>query len=489
MTKRDELIAPGGVRAKVKPLEWNEYTDERGDPDRWDAETLAGTFYGIALLVDGFSIEYDYTAVAKGLDDLEAAKAAAQADYEQRILSALEAPAAGDGEPVAWTTFNQLIEMGRHPRVAHSMWGERNGNINFPLYTAEPADAAMREALDAALCVMKGLRDGLHHEPSVQGRKWVHLGSSLNDAIRKAELALTAPGATTKSDGGVEGHADLNNGRSSRASQVGRELEEAGFESGPSDPSSTRSGRWVCAARQRGITLDPQDCDWPVCGCDPLANKVLDTIAESGFVIVPKDGAPMTDDQIKHMVDRFLMWQLPENFNPDAGISYTRPNWPESWPGPVGTNLFDAVQATAMVRHMLDGLPLSTRSEVTALASLQGEDAVERVARIIIGPRLPVPDNCQFTLEELRSVRWSQSTKAEQQDALSAARAILATGLVPDEAAIRADERERCANVAAGFDGACNSSRNKPFVDAGVMREVYERDEAIAAAIRSGDVA
>ena len=81
-------------------------------------------------------------------------------------------------------------------------------------------------------------------------------------------------------------------------------------------------------------------------------------------------------------------------------------------------------------------------------ASLQGEDAVERVARIIIGPRLPIPDNCQFTLEELRSVRWSQSTKAEQQDALNAARAILATGLVADEAAIRADEREKCAKVA-----------------------------------------
>lgn len=64
-----------------------------------------------------------------------------------------------------------------------------------------------------------------------------------------------------------------------------------------------------------------------------------------------------SEDQIKHMVDRFLCWQLPEKFNPDAGIRYTRPAHPSSWPGPSGTNLFDAEQADAMVRHMIDGMP------------------------------------------------------------------------------------------------------------------------------------
>ena len=65
----------------------------------------------------------------------------------------------------------------------------------------------------------------------------------------------------------------------------------------------------------------------------------------------------MTEDQIKHMVDRFLSWKLPKNFNPDAGISYTRPNYPESYPCPCGTNLLDATQATEMVRHMVEGMP------------------------------------------------------------------------------------------------------------------------------------
>ena len=65
----------------------------------------------------------------------------------------------------------------------------------------------------------------------------------------------------------------------------------------------------------------------------------------------------MTDDQIKQMVDRFLSWKLPDNFSPDAGISFKREfNENTPWPmkhEPTGTNLFDATQAEAMVRHML----------------------------------------------------------------------------------------------------------------------------------------
>jgi hypothetical protein len=74
----------------------------------------------------------------------------------------------------------------------------------------------------------------------------------------------------------------------------------------------------------------------------------------------------MTDDQIKHMVDRFLGWRLPENFQPDAGISF-KPEHnieynadrgkPPARHEPSGTNLFDASQAEAMVRYMIEGMP------------------------------------------------------------------------------------------------------------------------------------
>lgn len=59
----------------------------------------------------------------------------------------------------------------------------------------------------------------------------------------------------------------------------------------------------------------------------------------------------MNNNEIRAMVDRFLGWKLPEDFAPDCGIAYTK-SGPEY--APVGTNLFTATQAEAMVRHMLN---------------------------------------------------------------------------------------------------------------------------------------
>src|SRR4051812_45812237 len=57
----------------------------------------------------------------------------------------------------------------------------------------------------------------------------------------------------------------------------------------------------------------------------------------------------MSDLDIKAMVDRFLSWRLPEDFNPDGGVTF------DPFRIPTGTNLFTAVQAEAMIRHMLGG--------------------------------------------------------------------------------------------------------------------------------------
>lgn len=93
----------------------------------------------------------------------------------------------------------------------------------------------------------------------------------------------------------------------------------------------------------------------------------------------------MTDDQIKYMVDRFLSWKLPENFNPDGGITF-RKFYNESTPfqgehKPSGTNLLDATQADAMVRHMVEGSPVE---EMTI-----SDEMVERAARAL----------CRYTWE------------------------------------------------------------------------------------------
>lgn len=60
----------------------------------------------------------------------------------------------------------------------------------------------------------------------------------------------------------------------------------------------------------------------------------------------------MTKDQIKHMVDRFLGWNLPADFTPDGGVHFSR-----ATAAPSGTNLLTATQAEAMVRHMVGGIP------------------------------------------------------------------------------------------------------------------------------------
>lgn len=117
-----------------------------------------------------------------------------------------------------------------------------------------------------------------------------------------------------------------------------------------------------------------------------------------------------------------------------------------------------------------------------ALASLQGEDAVEKVARII-GPAAfcsnPDPDEPAF---------WR---KAARHLSREKARAILATGLVPDETEIRADEREKCAKAVVARSDAVMAEAEAAHDDDNY--DLYERLECetgnymdIAAAIRSG---
>lgn len=71
----------------------------------------------------------------------------------------------------------------------------------------------------------------------------------------------------------------------------------------------------------------------------------------------------VTEEQINHMVDRFLSWKLPRNFSPDGGISFKNlhPDLPHEWPS--GTNLIDYTQAKEMVRHMIADLPAAQKTD------------------------------------------------------------------------------------------------------------------------------
>ena len=78
----------------------------------------------------------------------------------------------------------------------------------------------------------------------------------------------------------------------------------------------------------------------------------------------------MAKTMIDKMVDRFLSWPLPENFEPDCGIKFTpfHPNGNTRYE-PCGTNLLSAMQARAMIVHMLPG----TLLEWAAATEEEGE--------------------------------------------------------------------------------------------------------------------
>jgi hypothetical protein len=93
----------------------------------------------------------------------------------------------------------------------------------------------------------------------------------------------------------------------------------------------------------------------------------------------------MTEEQIKHMVQRFLGWRLPENFRPDGGVQFDPDGAKKLDPRnrryePYGTNLLDARQAEAMVRHMVEGLPAN---EIGAAEAEVGRWVYRRIEALI----------------------------------------------------------------------------------------------------------
>lgn len=85
------------VKLAVKPLEWKH--EDSAD----FALSILGTYFITSGRPDGrYRLATAYSNGAL-FDSVDEAKAAAQADYERRILSAI-APAGGEVEPVGWET-------------------------------------------------------------------------------------------------------------------------------------------------------------------------------------------------------------------------------------------------------------------------------------------------------------------------------------------------------------------------------------------------
>lgn len=104
---------------------------------------------------------------------------------------------------------------------------------------------------------------------------------------------------------------------------------------------------------------EPSGGRWDYAFIENSSGKTTEKLWPSPKPDDAEDPIPAEGDQIKRMVDRFLMWRLPPNFSPDNGISFKKvvydgmslENQGAHWP--VGANLLDATQAEAMVRHLL----------------------------------------------------------------------------------------------------------------------------------------
>lgn len=146
--------------------------------------------------------------------------------------------------------------------------------------------------------------------------------------------------------------------------------------------------------------------DHDVVLCERAYAELLDHITAS--TAHTESAAPVIDEaQIKHMIDRFLGWYLPDDFSPDAGISFKKTFNENSACGPMehkpsGTNLLSGVQAEAMVRYMVAGMPAPSpvsgtdelADQVTELiAQLHDRADLDQEAADKIDPEHYTPDD------------------------------------------------------------------------------------------------
>ncbi len=111
---------PGYV---VKPLEWSHENATAHVPETWRAKSI-GREYDIQRTGDGlFDLWADTGTALSVADTLNAAKAAAQADYEQRILSAISALPAPATSSAGW----QPIETAPKDHFPVFVWSEKSG--------------------------------------------------------------------------------------------------------------------------------------------------------------------------------------------------------------------------------------------------------------------------------------------------------------------------------------------------------------------------
>lgn len=212
--------------------------------------------------------------------------------------------------------------------------------------------------------VMAALEEeGLTLVPSTSPRGRVaDLESALRAAAMQLDYAATFASKGFDADEG-QGFRDAHRQALSALSAVSG-LGKEGLEADRDHASTVIGATPESAATEQAVARIMAMTDDELLAETIAAGEDPDAIAAEMRGVLNK---AVADHQIKQMVDRFLAWKLPADFSPDCGISFTpycsgSPAYPRMCE-PVGTNLFTATQAEAMVRHMLARAPNSSNGD------------------------------------------------------------------------------------------------------------------------------
>jgi hypothetical protein len=184
----------------------------------------------------------------------------------------------------------------------------------------------------------------------------IEFGGYLADSAEAFMAALNEYDVNPEADGAADVRGDCWKGLASAVYEFRKRADRAKLES-RSAPEKQQDVNALMNKIEMHICVSIPKSQSELCG------RVIESVrtAYKNWAESPAlEEQPLTDEQIKHMVNRFLTWRLPENFNPDGGINF-KPTFNEHTDHPmrhepVGTNLFDATQAEEMVRYMVDGL-------------------------------------------------------------------------------------------------------------------------------------
>lgn len=143
-------LSAAPVAAKAKPLDWRVFCGRSGNRD---AKTPFGEYVVQSETANTWQVWFpgnqDEANLTRG--SAEEAEAAAQADYERRILSALSPAPVSEPEPVAWR-FRYKGGKWTVQKNKPAWYSDGMPDCELePLFTAPPSTERMREALTELL--------------------------------------------------------------------------------------------------------------------------------------------------------------------------------------------------------------------------------------------------------------------------------------------------------------------------------------------------